>query len=96
MAKPKTKAQIITGMAEAAEITKVQAKASLDALVEMAYKGAKDGFTVPGVGKLVLVRRKARWGRNPATGEKIKISAKKVVKFRIAKPCKDAILGVKK
>ncbi|NCC52400.1 MAG: HU family DNA-binding protein [Spartobacteria bacterium] len=95
MAKPKTKAQIITGMAEAADITKVQAKACMDALVDMAYKGAKDGFTIPGIGKLVLVKRKARWGRNPATGEKIKISAKKVVKFRIAKPCKDAVLGTK-
>jgi DNA-binding protein HU-beta len=59
----------------------------------MAYKGAKDGFTVPGLGKLVLVNRKARMGRNPATGEVIKIKAKKVVKFRVAKAAKDAILG---
>jgi DNA-binding protein HU-beta len=96
MAKPKTKAQIITEMAEAAEITKKQAKAAMDKMVEMAYKGAKDGFTIPGIGKLVLVRRKARWGRNPQTGEKIKIPAKKVVKFRISKACKDAILPPKK
>jgi DNA-binding protein HU-beta len=61
-------------------------------MVEMAYKGAKDGFTIPGVGKLVLVRRKARMGRNPATGEAIKIPAKTVVKFRIAKVTKDAVL----
>jgi DNA-binding protein HU-beta len=96
MAKPKTKAQIITEMAESAEITKKQAAAALDALVQMAYKGAKDGFTVPGIGKLVLVKRKARMGRNPATGEAIKIPAKKVVKFRIAKAAKDAILPPKK
>lgn len=96
MAKPKTKAQIITEMAETAEITKKQATAALDALVQMAYKGAKDGFTVPGIGKLVLVKRKARMGRNPATGETIKIPAKKVVKFRIAKAAKDAILPPKK
>jgi hypothetical protein len=62
-------------------------------LATMAYKGAKNGFTVPGLGKLVLVNRKARMGRNPATGETIKIKAKRVVKFRVAKACKDAILG---
>jgi DNA-binding protein HU-beta len=59
----------------------------------MAYKGAKNGFTVPGLGKLVLVNRKARIGRNPATGETINIPAKRVVKFRVAKACKDAVLG---
>ena len=62
----------------------------------LAYKHAKDSFTIPGLGKLVLVnRRKARVGRNPATGETIQIKAKKVVKFRVAKAAKDAILGVK-
>jgi DNA-binding protein HU-beta len=59
----------------------------------MACKNAKNGFTVPGLGKLVLVNRKARMGRNPATGVTIKIAAKKVVKFRVAKAAKDAILG---
>ncbi len=59
----------------------------------MAYKGAKSGFTVPGLGKLVLVNRKARLGRNPATGAEIKIPAKRVVKFRVAKAAKDSILG---
>ena len=92
MAKPKTKSQIIAGIAEAAGIEKKQAKAALEALAQMAYKGAKDGFTVPGLGKLVVVRRKARMGRNPATGEAIKIPAKKVLKFRIAKAAKDATL----
>jgi DNA-binding protein HU-beta len=96
MAKPKTKTQIIAGMADAADITKAQAKEALEALVDMAYKGAKDGFTIPGLGKIVKVRRKARKGRNPATGEEIKIPAKTVLKFRIAKAAKDAILPAKK
>jgi DNA-binding protein HU-beta len=78
---------------EAAEISKKQAAAAVEALVAMACKGAKVGFTVPGLGKLLLVNRKARMGRNPATGEAIKIKAKRVVKFRVAKACKDAILG---
>ena len=63
-----------------------------EALVALAYTQAKKGFTIPGLGKLVVVARKARWGRNPATGEKIKIKAKKVLKFRIAKAAKDATL----
>lgn len=92
MAKAMTKSQIISGVAEASEISKKQAAAALDALVAMAYKGAKDGFMVPGLGKLVLVKRAARTGRNPATGATIQIPAKKVVKFRVAKAAKDAIL----
>ena len=93
MAKAMTKSAIVAGVAEAADISKKQAAAALAALVAMAYKGAKNGFTVPGLGKLVLVNRKARMGRNPATGEAIKIPAKRVVKFRVAKVCKVAILG---
>jgi DNA-binding protein HU-beta len=93
MAKALTKAQIVAGVAEAVGITKKQAVETLEALVTMAYKNAKNGFTVPGLGKLVLQNRKARMGRNPATGEAIKIPAKRVVKFRVAKACKDAILG---
>ena len=69
---------------------------AVEALVAMAYKGAKDGFTVPGLGKLVKVRRKARKGRNPATGEQIKIPAKTVLKFRIANAAKDAVVPPKK
>ena len=65
-------------------------------LVVLAYKEAKKGFVVPGLGKLVLVDRKQRMGRNPKTGEQILIPAKKVVKFRIAKQAKDAILIYKK
>jgi DNA-binding protein HU-beta len=93
MAKAMTKGQIVTGVAEAAGINKKQAVAALEGLVKLAYKNAKSGFTVPGLGKLVLVNRKARMGRNPATGAAIKIPAKRVVKFRVAKACKDAILG---
>jgi len=96
MAKPKTKTQIIADIAEGAGINKKQAKAALETLVAMAYKGAKDGFTIPGLGKLVIVRRKARMGRNPATGEAIKISARKALKFRISKAAKDAIVPSKK
>lgn len=91
-AKAMTKSQIVTAVAEQAEITKKQAGAALEALAALAYKNAKNGFTIPGLGKLVLVNRKARMGRNPATGETIKIAAKKVLKFRVAKAAKDAIL----
>lgn len=98
MAKPKSmsKSALISHLAETNEMTRKQVIAFMDSLVDTAYKEAKNGFTLPGVGKLVLVKRKARMGRNPATGEKIKIPAKKVVKFRIAKAAKDAILPGKK
>ena len=72
-----------------------QAVQTIEALVALAYKNAKKSFTIPGLGKLILVNRKARMGRNPATGEAIKIPAKRVVKFRVAKAAKDAILGAK-
>jgi len=89
--KPKTKTQIISAIAEKTELSKKDVTAVLESMVQLAYKEAKLGFTVPGLGKLVVVNRKAREGRNPATGEKIKIPAKKVLKFRIAKAAKDAI-----
>ena len=76
-------------------LTKKQGVQILEALVALAYKNAKNSFTIPGLGKIVLVNRKARMGRNPATGETIKIAAKRVVKFRVAKAAKDAILGTK-
>jgi len=94
--KSMTQSQIIAKLAEGAEISKKQVKAFLDSVAELAYKEAKNGFTLPGLGKLVLVDRKARIGRNPATGEPIKIPAKKVVKFRVAKAAKEAIAGKKK
>ena len=95
MAKALSKSQIAAAGAEKNEISKKTAVAILDQLAELAYKNAKNSFTLPGIGKLVLVNRKARMGRNPATGAQIKIPAKKVVKFRVAKAAKDAILGSK-
>ena len=95
MAKALTKSQILTTVVQTVGLTKKQAGETLEALVALAYKNAKNSFTIPGLGKLVLVNRKARMGRNPATGATIKIAAKKVVKFRVAKAAKDAILGTK-
>ena len=90
-----TKSGILATIAEKAEITKKQASAALDALLKLAYAGAKtaDGFKFPGLGKLVKVKRPARKGRNPQTGEAIQIKAKTVVKFRLSKACKDAVLS---
>jgi DNA-binding protein HU-beta len=85
---------MIQELADAEELPKKQVKSLLDNLAALAYKEAKNGFVIPGLGKLVLVQRKARTGRNPATGETIKIPAKKVVKFKVSKTAKDAILGV--
>ena len=96
MAKAMTKSQIIKAMAEAACLPKKQMAAIMEDLAALAYKEAKNGFTIPGLGKLVVVNRKARMGRNPATGEPIKIPAKRVLKFRIAKAAKDAVMGKKK
>ena len=88
----KTKTEIIAELAETAGVEKKQAADMLDALVRMAIQEAPDGFAIPGLGKLVKVERKARTGRNPATGATIQIAAKTVLKFRIAKAAKDAIL----
>jgi len=95
MAKALTKSQIAASVAETVGLTKKQAVETIEALVALAYKNAKNSFTIPGLGKLVLVNRKARLGRNPATGAAIKIPAKRVVKFRVAKAAKDGILGTK-
>lgn len=94
--KTMTKSALINHLAEKNEMTRKEVVAFMDTLMSTAYKEAKNGFTLPGIGKLVLVNRKARMGRNPATGESIKIPAKKVVKFRVAKAAKDAILPGKK
>jgi len=80
-AKPMTKAKIVTELAEKNEVTKKQATEFLDSLVELAYKEAKKGFTIPGLGKLVVQQRKARTGRNPQTGETIKISLLQIQDF---------------
>lgn len=95
MAKALSKSQIAAAVAEKNGLTKKQAVEILESIVDLAYKNAKNTFTLPGLGKLVLVNRKARMGRNPATGATIKIAAKRVVKFRVAKAAKDAILGTK-
>jgi DNA-binding protein HU-beta len=95
MAKALSKSEIATELATKNNITKKAAVEILEHLAELAYKNAKNTFTLPGLGKLVLVDRKARIGRNPATGETIQIKAKRVVKFRVAKAAKDAILGAK-
>jgi len=96
MAKAMTKSQIADTLAKKLDTTKKQAAQFLEELAGLAYREAKNSFTLPGIGKLVLVQRKARMGRNPATGETIQIPAKKVVKFRVAKAAKDAVLGKKK
>jgi DNA-binding protein HU-beta len=95
MAKALSKAQLAAAIADKNSITKKQAVEILDQIAALAYKHAKDTFTLPGIGKLVLKNRAARIGRNPKTGEQIQIKAKKVVKFRVAKAAKDAILGTK-
>ena len=92
-AKSLTQTQIVAKLSETEQLSKKQVKSLLDSLAQLAHKEAKNGFTLPGLGKLVLVQRKARMGRNPATGETIKIPAKKVVKFRVSKAAKDAVGG---
>jgi DNA-binding protein HU-beta len=94
--KAMTKSQIADHLAQKLGTTKKLANQAVEELVALAHKEAKKGFTIPGLGKLIVQQRKARKGRNPQTGEEIKIPAKKVCKFRIAKACKDAVLGAKK
>ena len=93
-----TKSQIAAHFAEKFSLTRKQAGEMIDEFASLAYSETKKKgeFTVPGIGKLVKQQRKARTGRNPATGEAIKIPAKTVMKFRVAKAAKDAILPVKK
>ena len=92
-----TQSQIVQTLADKCEVTKKQALGMLNALSTTAIGEVKKNgiFVVPGLGRLVRVDRKARMGRNPATGESIKIPAKKVVKFRVAKAAKDAIVPPK-
>lgn len=88
-----TKSAIQSALAAKTGLAKKQVVVVFDELAKLAYREAKNAFTIPGIGKLVLVNRAARIGRNPATGEQIQIPAKKVVKFRVAKAAKVAILG---
>ncbi|MGA2317544.1 MAG: HU family DNA-binding protein [Thermodesulfobacteriota bacterium] len=96
--KPLTKAQIVSYFAKKFDLSKKVASSIIDEMVALAIAETKKvgAFTFPGIGKLVLVKRKARVGRNPATGEPINIPAKTVVKMRIAKACKEAIVPPKK
>jgi DNA-binding protein HU-beta len=98
MATGMTKTAIVRHLAEKLELSNKQSAAFLELLAETAVKETKKVgvFTIPGLGKLVKAERKARMGRNPQTGEAIKIKAKTVVKFRVAKAAKDAIAPVKK
>jgi DNA-binding protein HU-beta len=96
--KPLTKSQTVAALAQKNELTKKQVAAFLDSLQNLAVGQTKKlgRFVLPGFGILVKANRKARMGRNPATGAIIKIAAKTVVKFRVAKACKEAIVPPKK
>ena len=98
MAKGMTKTALIRAMAEKMEMNNKQVASFFEMLADTAVKETKKNgeFTIPGIGKLVKAERKARLGRNPQTGETIKIKAKTVVKFRVAKVAKDTIAPVKK
>src|SRR6059058_3995917 len=98
MATGLTKTALTRQLAEKLEITNKQSAAYLDLLAETAIKETKKNgvFVIPGIGRLVKAERKARMGRNPQTGEAIKIKAKTVVKFRVAKSAKDTIAPAKK
>ena len=99
MAKAMTKSQIAASVADQVGITKKQAVQTMDLLAQLAYKQAKNTFTLPGIGKLVLVNRPARTMTmqfGPKKGQTVKVPARRVVKFRVAKAAKDAILGKKK
>jgi DNA-binding protein HU-beta len=96
--KPLTKSQVTSHFAEKFELSKKSAAEIIDEIAALAIAETKKAgvFTLPGIGKLVLSKRKARKGFNPATGEPINIPAKTVVKMRIAKACKEAIVPPKK
>ena len=96
--KPMTKSQIVSHYAGKFEVPKKAAAAIIEEGAALAIAETKKvgSFTIPGIGKCVLSKRKARMGFNPATGEQIKIPAKTVVKIRVAKAFKDAIIPPKK
>ena len=98
MATTMTKAALVRHMAEELELSNKTAGEFLDHLAQMAIAETKKNgvFVIPGIGRLVKAARKARMGRNPQTGETIKIKAKTVVKFRVAKAAKDSIAPPKK
>ena len=90
-----SKTETLKRLAEKTELSRAQVSRVVEELANLAYREARNGFTVPGLGKLVIVDRKARLGRNPATGEPLQIPAKRVLKFRIAKAAKDATMPKK-
>lgn len=92
-ARPMKKSEVIAHVAEAADVSRGVAMKMLEALADLASTEGKRGFTLPGLGKLVLVNRKVQTGRDPMTGGAIRIPAKKVLKFRISKAAREAILG---
>src|SRR5438270_6946912 len=96
--KKMTQTAIVRELAETAGINNKVAKQFIESLAQLAVRETKKNgvFILPGIGRLVRAERKARTGRNPATGETIKIPAKQVVKFRLAKSVKDAIVPPKK
>ena len=93
-----TQTQLVRSLAESTGVNNKVSRAFLDGLASTAITEVKKNgvFVLPGLGRLVRVERKARMGRNPATGEVIKIAAKKAVKFKVAKSAKDAIVPPKK
>ncbi len=93
--KPMSKSQVTKYFAEKCELPRKTAVAILDEVASLAVSQTKKVgvFVLPGIGKLVKARRKARTGRNPATGEPIKIPAKTVVKMRLSKSYKDSVLA---
>lgn len=96
MAKSMTKSQIIAHMAGKMDIPKKAAAKGMEEFVKLAYREAKNTFTIPGLGKLVMSTRPARsmvMRFGPKTGQTIQVPAKRVVKFRVAKAAKQAILG---
>jgi len=95
MAKMMTKTQVMGHLSQKTGLSKKQVLEIFDETLSLACKEAKNGFVLPGFGKLVVANRKARMGRNPQTGEPIKIPAKRVCKFRLAKSLKDTALGKK-
>lgn len=95
MAKMMTKSATMSHLSQKTGLSKKQIIEVFDETLSLASKEAKNGFVLPGFGKLVLSNRKARMGRNPQTGEPIKIPAKRVCKFRLTKSLKDSVLGKK-
>jgi len=95
MGKPMTKVEIVAALAEKLDIPKKTSAAYLDALAALAHKEAKNDFTIPGIGKLVVRSYKARKGRNLQIGEEMRIPARKGLKIIVAKAAKDAVLGPK-